>query len=672
MNKQTCELLSILLESANRRLSYSELASQMGVSTRMLRNYLHMIEQFLDQAQLPPLETFPTGEITFSGTRRQASAIRQAMFTVGFYSYKLSNEERVQFILLELLRRTEAITLTELSSMLYVSRGTLLKDLELVEEALGDMGLALSPSKARGYRLDAGEEQRRDCLLRCIEGLTDPNLPLLQVGHIFDHFIIEAFQLETLVPAVESAIKQSEEHFGVSWPDGGYHGLVRCASIVLHRITSNHLVGALSFDTRQLQGSPCLDLACYLFSLLAEQLPIQVTDEEQYYLAQCLDRFGICDRQIEDSEEHLHLSILTKSFLFAVSQQIGIDIVHDPMLQSFLSNHVRGMLRREQRGGKDIQPYKDELKAQYPLFYRAVVDHISIFQQGLDLHYDDDQITFLLLHVVAAVERYHRMRGAPRVILVCNSGMSTANFLAERLKRYFRLQVASTVSAHRLEDILGTVPHDLIISTVPLKECARDYIQISPILTQEDMSVVQRALSEVNDAWRGCPESQPPPGAGAGCADVLPPGRILLDARVKDWREAIRVAGALLRDLGETNEDYICEMIRAVEENGPYIVYVPGVALAHAVSPPDFAGFRAALVRLAVPVPFGHAQNDPVSYVVAIQISDVQKYVDTLIALMDMMCERTVRDELDRAATPQALCQAVARYDDRTPEGERS
>jgi len=49
-----------------------------------------------------------------------------------------------------------------------------------------------------------------------------------------------------------------------------------------------------------------------------------------------------------------------------------------------------------------------------------------------------------------------------------------------------------------------------------------------------------------------------------------------------DWRQAIRQAGQLLVDDGRITAAYVDAMIRSVETLGPYMVLMPGFALAHA------------------------------------------------------------------------------------------
>ncbi|MEY2518098.1 MAG: ascorbate system or component [bacterium] len=105
----------------------------------------------------------------------------------------------------------------------------------------------------------------------------------------------------------------------------------------------------------------------------------------------------------------------------------------------------------------------------------------------------------------------------------------------------------------------------------------------------------------------------------------LPDSAIVLGAQAEDWRAAVRLAGSALAASGAAKPAYADEMIRMIEEHGPYVVIAPGLALAHARPGPAVIADGLAVVTLADPVSFGHPHNDPVSVIIglAIERSDV-------------------------------------------------
>lgn len=151
----------------------------------------------------------------------------------------------------------------------------------------------------------------------------------------------------------------------------------------------------------------------------------------------------------------------------------------------------------------------------------------------------------------------------------------------------------------------------------------------------------------------------------AALNDLLPQAAVRLGARVADWREAIRTAGGLLVETGTTTEAYTAEMIRNVEENGPYFVIAPGFAFAHARPSPAVLRTGMSWVRLAQPVEFGHESNDPVHLVVGLAAEGSGAHTAAMAALARLLADPATAQALLDAAGPDELHAVLA-----GPEGE--
>ena len=93
---------------------------------------------------------------------------------------------------------------------------------------------------------------------------------------------------------------------------------------------------------------------------------------------------------------------------------------------------------------------------------------------------------------------------------------------------------------------------------------------------------------------------------------ILNESHIRIKEKAADWEEAVRKAGAVLVEEGSIRPAYVEKMIQSVKELGPYIVIMPGFALAHAAPCEDVVKSDMALITLDTPVEFG-SPNDPVS-----------------------------------------------------------
>ncbi len=103
-----------------------------------------------------------------------------------------------------------------------------------------------------------------------------------------------------------------------------------------------------------------------------------------------------------------------------------------------------------------------------------------------------------------------------------------------------------------------------------------------------------------------------------------------VNVEVETWQDAVRYAGRLLYEAGAVEESYIDGMIDIVNEMGPYIVLVKGIALAHARPEAGAKKIGLSLITLRNPVCFGHPDNDPVRMVFALSALDSTSHMELI------------------------------------------
>ncbi|MFC6715820.1 PTS sugar transporter subunit IIA [Branchiibius cervicis] len=136
---------------------------------------------------------------------------------------------------------------------------------------------------------------------------------------------------------------------------------------------------------------------------------------------------------------------------------------------------------------------------------------------------------------------------------------------------------------------------------------------------------------------------------------ALPDAAFDLDAEADTWQDALRLAGAALSAAGFTTPAYAEEMIKTVEELGPYIVIAPGIALGHSRPSPAVLSTGMSLVRLKEPVPFGHPKNDPVWLVIGLAATDENSHIDVMAALASALGRPDSLQLLREAKTPEEI-----------------
>lgn len=132
---------------------------------------------------------------------------------------------------------------------------------------------------------------------------------------------------------------------------------------------------------------------------------------------------------------------------------------------------------------------------------------------------------------------------------------------------------------------------------------------------------------------------------------ALPDEAVVLGARADDWRAAVRLAGDALVAVGATRPAYSDEMVRMIEEHGPYVVIAPGLVLAHARPGESVLSDGLVVVTLAEPVAFGHPHNDPVRVVLALSVVSVGGHLESIADIANAFNDASVIQDLADAPT---------------------
>ena len=98
-------------------------------------------------------------------------------------------------------------------------------------------------------------------------------------------------------------------------------------------------------------------------------------------------------------------------------------------------------------------------------------------------------------------------------------------------------------------------------------------------------------------------------------SDLIKKELIRIEDRANDWKDAIRIAAKSLLDNGYINEQYVEDMIKSVEDAGPYIVLAPNIAVPHARPNGNVAKMAISLTKLNEPVNFRNEEEDEDNWV---------------------------------------------------------
>lgn len=127
----------------------------------------------------------------------------------------------------------------------------------------------------------------------------------------------------------------------------------------------------------------------------------------------------------------------------------------------------------------------DEVIQRYPKVQEAVKRNVYVLEEYIGRKLSEEEIAYIVIHVCAAIERNNNEATRYSVILVCNGGIGTSQLLLARLEKFFHLDVLDIIPAHDIKNVdMSNV--DVIISTISLDQENVEYIQVDPLLNDED------------------------------------------------------------------------------------------------------------------------------------------------------------------------------------------
>ena len=172
MDEKLAKLIEIVC--AEGEISPVELAERLDVSVRTVRSYVSRINEMLASACSADA-TSPAGRIEMrsSSVYRLEAADHDRLFALmgdtaadvaPGAAIPVTEEQRVTYLLSDLLYRTGWITIDDLAQILFVSRATVTEDLREVERRLGRFDLSVERRPRYGIRVVGQELKRRLCL----------------------------------------------------------------------------------------------------------------------------------------------------------------------------------------------------------------------------------------------------------------------------------------------------------------------------------------------------------------------------------------------------------------------------------------------------------------------------------------------------------------------------
>lgn len=690
MHQRITEIVRILNESQT-VVRIAELAEQFQVSQRTIRNDLNEISDLLRTNGLPKLTFQHGGQIC---PPEEFAKLLPAIMTGDFYLYKLSKEERIKIAAAILVSSSEFVTLNAIAERLYVSRATVINDLEEIKFFVRGGNLEVLSYPNKGLRVHGLESDKRIFLMLL---LSSPSSTPEQRDIVARHISVQAGNRVI----IQKIINEQEHNHQSFLTDASFGSILLYLGIMVDRNLRGEFLEPQPHAENSKYG-----MAQDILRYIAQYCNVTVTEDDIRFLCHLLAQARYM-RQSSFEKNAIKIQLVTRQFISAISEELGINLNTDYDFFENLSNHLESVfsVAAAQYAEQDVI---EEVLEDNQEVVEAVKSQLPVLKQYIEREVTEIEIAYIAVHVCAAIERKKNQEVAFHVVIACHAGLGTSQLLLEKLKQHFNFQIVDIISAHEADNITPEQA-DFIISTVPLQNCKLDHVIVSAQFNDKDYVRVGNKIDTLRNSRRlpsrvgekeisakGMIEKiRPavydmiPEQAPAVMKELrkiirdyfnqsieaeaeifspylhhlLPQSNIELDVECTDWKDAVRKSAERLLERGYIEKRYIDAMISNIEENGPYIVLSKGFAMPHEGLEQGSVRVGMYLIRLKHPVPFGAEELDPVEFVCCLSAVDHKMHLKAFFNLVNMLRDESFKEMLHTCRTPEEAAAIIEKYE---------
>lgn len=689
MNKRILAIIEDLIHG-EAFCSIAALAEKYEVSQRTIRNDIKAINDVLTEHELTALEIRSGGMIQKA---ENFEKIRSFADADDYYSYKLSKEERKMIATALLVNSVGYITLSAIADTLFVSRATVINDLDEIKQIIRDGNLEVISHPNKGLRVDGRESDKRWMLFQ---------LSAFEKSQKMNPASSKMISLQAGERMTIEKIINEQEHIHQNFlTDDSFLKLKRYLGIMISRNMQGEYIEAQP----RIKNNK-YPIAQDIMKYISQYCQIKTTEDEVQYLSVLLKKCRYLKKRLSDNNA-IKIQMITRQFIRELSNELEVNLNDDYGFFENLSNHLSSMFA----SSSDRFPENssvNEILEEHPEIIEGVKNSIYILEQYQTRAISEAEMGYIAIHVCAALERKKNREIAFHVIVACHAGIGTSQLLMERLKQHFNFQIVDIISSHEAASV-GRDRADFIISTVPLENCKLDYVIVSPMLSDADyirvgnkidavrtsrnlpsrieikeitakgllerispivyeqvpdqaQTLMKALRREVRDYFNQSQEAEEDIFSPY-LHHLLPESHIQTEVECRDWKDAVRKSAGILLEKGYIEERYIEAMICNIEENGPYIVVSPGFAVPHEGLEKGSIKVGMNLIRLKTPVPFGAEELDPVEFVCCLSAVDHKTHLKAFFNLVNMLGNEEFHRELHEASDAKEIAGIIEKYE---------
>ncbi|MCD8091211.1 MAG: PTS sugar transporter subunit IIA [Clostridiales bacterium] len=526
------------------------------------------------------------------------------------YTYRLSPEERQIYIMAELVLSNNYVTMQNIAEELYVSRITIVNDMEDIKEKFKKHGISLVLDSGKGMLLICGEEEKTALLM----GVFRKAKINVKNSTYFQRLILKKANIRYSFSSISAHVQNYFHKNDLVFANEGIY------DIVLYIFTVFNLMGEKGIQTgANIPLSGIENMLLYV----GDMLGVAVTQTMKLNFQKFLKEHSL-EASVQSIDE-IELYKVILNFVRKIDEETNLSLTDDEKLLTSLLTHIKSM---KDWGNYEVEfPDSAETSIDYAYWQELVDKYVYILENFLNYTLNDNMKNSIIIHFCVAIIRNRKYRPLITVVVVCPGSVVAGKYLTVQVKNYFDFNIADVITEYDEENFDSAIKDqqadiDFIISTVALNTEKYKVVRVHHFLEMEDLNQIQKMtfgkipartqsiqhkvellkqsvrnifgdeeLTEtiIRNAENVIEEHREKllENRDSEWKDIFDSSRIIIEEGETTWQEAMYLSAEPMEDQGYITKDYIGNAIRKVYEYGDYMMVSEGVALAHASKDED-------------------------------------------------------------------------------------
>ncbi|MBH8599634.1 BglG family transcription antiterminator [Thermoactinomyces sp. CICC 10523] len=666
--------------TSNPSITSIELEKKYNLTRRQLGYSIDKINDWLMINNLPVIERTRKGHfvIAQSVLEKLGRNLKQIEDVVD--TTILTEEQRVQLIILMLLSSKEELSLNHFVFELGVSKNTILSDLKQAQSYLDKYDLNIRYSRKHGYLLEGKEFQIRKLLIEITNAvlqMTNGEDRLQKITGICSE------QVNDYIRRIEKVENKLNQKF----TDEKLKAMPYVLILVVRRIEQGHIINPFAIKYEELSDTKEYKAT----EEILHDTDIPVT--ERLFITLHLLTTNVFSSQIANDERIPNLVPAIDNMLRHFEKSACIHLQDRDQLLDKLLQHIKPAYYRIKYQLTNTVVFQGSLSKEFKELHHLVKRSIGPLEELIGTDIPENEIAFITMLIGGWMKRQgESIEKKVKAIVVCPQGVSVSRIMFNELRELFpefifldflsvrqflhypldydvvfapiyletekKLFVTKAFlgdeEKYQLRKQVMLAVHGYIPDKINIKDVV-EIIKKYSIISDES-ALIEEMEKYFNKEGYSSFVEQNIYSTDLNLDQLIIPENITLIDSVDSWEEAIRISAEPLIRSGKIKPKYVDAMIRYCEKD-PYIVIGPNMAIPHAA--PEDGANNVGMSLLRVKDGVRYLNNYNINLIIAISAVDKHQHIHALMQLINLAGYENERNKLINAESIEEVYEIV-------------